>query len=61
MKLVITIENRDPLVPSKSTKPMDAEETLIHMRELVFRLACGEYSAVYVTREEPFRLKEMCP
>ena len=58
MKLIITIESRDPLEPARSTKPMDPEETLIHMRELTFRLAMGEYSAIYITRENPLKVQE---
>lgn len=54
-KVVITLEYKDPTKPSRSSKPMHADEAVITMREAVFRVAVGEYAVVYVTRENPLK------
>ena len=55
-RVIITVEYKDPLQPSKSTKPLLPEEAVSVMREVMFRVACGEYVAAYVTRESPLKV-----
>ncbi len=51
--VVITVEYKDPAKPSKSTAPMDVEDAISGMRDLAFRVAVGEYKAVYMTNARP--------
>ena len=55
MKVVITVEYSDPTKPSRSTEPMHPEEAVSVMREAAFRVAVGEYVAVYMTEGAPLR------
>jgi hypothetical protein len=55
--LVLTLEYRDGS-PSKQSKPLHPEEAHSYMRELMFRLALGEYAAVYVTLAKPLDIPE---
>jgi hypothetical protein len=56
-KVVITVEYKDPHKPSKSIS-CDVEEAIGGMRDLCFRVAVGEYEAVYMTGEKPLNLRK---
>jgi hypothetical protein len=51
-RLVLTVEYADGR-PSKSTAPLDEEDVVSGMRDIVFRVAVGEYAAVYVALAKP--------
>ncbi len=53
--LTVTVEYADPGKPSKSSKPVYPEDAVSLMREACFRVACGEYVAVYLTKSNPIK------
>jgi hypothetical protein len=58
--LVVTVEYPDGR-PSKATKPLDPEDVLSLMRDCVFRVAVGEYAAVYVALAKPLSITPKPP
>lgn len=62
-KVVITLESRDPLVPSRVSRPLHPDEAVAALGGLggyVFRVAAGEFAAIYVTREDPLNVSGPC-
>jgi hypothetical protein len=59
-KLVVTIEYPDGS-PGKASRPLDPEDVLSAMRDCVFRVAVGEYAAVYVTLAKPLTITPSSP
>ena len=57
--VVITVEYSDPQKVSKTTSPMDVEDAVAGMRDIVFRVAIGEYKAAYVTNAKPLNVRHL--
>ena len=56
-RVIITVEYADPTKPGKSTKPLWPDEAIGVMRDICFRVAVGEYTAAYLSSEQPLNVK----
>jgi hypothetical protein len=54
VKVVIHIDTREG--DMKSSKDLDADDAYVHLRDIMFRLAVGEYTGVYITTADPIGL-----